>query len=120
MPATTISITGRSVLRLLALVLGHPRPAARLSGALLGIVVLYRSRVAPEAAGVAIWTGVSPGYDACEVSTHHGRAGRLVDAKALSSEDFPWMRFRLRSPIFTANGFLLAQVSAALCGLVTP
>jgi hypothetical protein len=50
MPATTISITGRSVLRLLALVLGHPRPAARLSGGLLGIVVLYRSRVAPEAA----------------------------------------------------------------------
>jgi hypothetical protein len=31
MPATTISTTGRSVLRLLALVLGHPRPAARLA-----------------------------------------------------------------------------------------
>jgi hypothetical protein len=50
MPVTTISITGRSVLRLLALVLGHPRPAARLSGGPLGIVVSYRSRVAPEAA----------------------------------------------------------------------
>ena len=69
---------------------------------------------------VAIWTGVSPGYDACEGSTHHGRAGRLVDAKAVSNEDFPWMRFRLRSPIFTANGLLFAQVRAVLCGPVTP
>jgi hypothetical protein len=52
--------------------------------------------------------GGSPAYDACEVSTHHGRAGRLVDAKAVSSEDFPWVRFRLRSPVFIANGFLLS------------
>jgi hypothetical protein len=50
MPATTISITGRSVLRLLAFVPGRPCPAARLSGALLSNVVLYRSRVVPEAA----------------------------------------------------------------------
>jgi len=110
MPATTISITGRSVLRLLALVLGHP-PAARLSGGPQGIVVSYRSRVAPEAADhlplVGLVNDAGPSADA-----------RLVDAKAVSSEDFPWVRFRLRSPIFTANGFRLAQVSAALCGPV--